>query len=412
MSITNRLKHAWNAFTDPESRGVRSTFGGMSAENPVIHRRPSTFLHNDRSIVTTLITRIAVDIGMLDFLHATVDINGRYLGERVSGLNNCLTVEANIDQSALAFKMDIARTLLEDGVACVVPIETDFSPHMTAGFDIKNLRVGKAVSWHPQHVTVSVYNEKTGKRQNLKLHKKVVAIIYNPLYSIMNEPNSTLQRLIEKLKLMDSSDIASANNKLDLIIQLPYVVKSEQRRQNATQRLKDIEFQLGKSDLGIAYTDATESINQLNRPITNNLQERVEFLTGQLYSQLGITKDVLEGSASEEVMNNYYRRTVEPIAKAIAEELDRTFITKTARTQGQRVMYLRSQFDFVTTSNIGDLADKLIRNEVLTSNEIRGILGYRPSDSPGADELRNKNMPVKDTTPMGSKSPPEEVPLE
>lgn len=393
MSFVTQIKHAWNAFKSPQPSVPPSQ---ALSVNPSRSRRAS-FVTNDRSIATAVLTRIAVDISMIDFMHVDVDDNDRYKAPRDSGLNYCLTSEANIDQSAMTFKLDVATTLLETGVAAIVPIDTTYDPKVTGGYDIQTMRVGRVVEWHPRHVKVELYNDVQGRRESVMLPKEQVAIVFNPLYSIMNEPNSTLQRLIDKLKLMDVSDQNATSNKLDLIIQLPYVIKSEQRRQQAVQRMKDIEFQLSQGDYGIAYTDGTEKINQLNRPVDNNLQEHVAYLTEQLYSQLGITKQLLEGSASEEEITNYYRRTVEPIAKAISEEVERKFLTKTARTQKQKVLYLRSQFDFVSMSNMGDVVDKLIRNEVATSNEVRSILGFKPSTDPGADDLRNKNMPVDDT---------------
>lgn len=393
MAFMDRLKHAWNAFSANSSR-TQSSYS-MSTSSPM--RKPSSYITGDRSIVTNVLTRTAVDVAMIDFMHVDTDINGRFITERDSGLNYCITREANIDQSGFSFKKDIVDTLFSEGVAAVVPVDTTYDPKETGGYDIKTMRVGTVSAWQKDSVTVSLYNERKGKREQVTLPKRDVAIIQNPLYSIMNEPNSTLQRLMDKLKLLDISDASINSQKLDMIIQLPYVIKSEQRRKLAEDRRRDIEFQLKSSELGIAYTDGTEKIVQLNRPIDNNLQATIEYLTDQLYSQLGITKELLAGSASEEEINNYYRRTVEPVAKAIAEEFERKFLTKTARTQGQKVLYLRSQFDFVTTSSIGDLADKLIRNEVLTSNEIRSILGFKPSVDPRADELRNKNMPIEDT---------------
>lgn len=402
MSFVKQLKHAWNAFTSPQPKVPPSQ---SFATNPT--RRSRTFVSNDRSVATSVLTRIAVDVSMIDFMHVDVDENDMFNGTRPSGLNNCLTSEANIDQSAMTFKLDIATTLLEVGVAAVVPVVTDYSPTVTGGYDIKSMRVGRVAEWYAQHVKVDLYNDIAGKREMIILPKDQVGIIYNPLYSVMNEPNSTLQRLVNKIRLLDISDENATSNKLDLIIQLPYVIKSEQRRQQAVQRMKDIEFQLSQGDYGIAYTDGTEKINQLNRPVDNSLPERVEYLTEQLYSQLGITKALLEGSAPEAEINNYYRRTVEPIAKAIAEELERKFLTKTARTQNQKVIYMRSQFDFVTMSNMGDVVDKLVRNEVATSNEVRSILGFKPSTDPRADELRNKHMPVEST---GHVEPTEDPP--
>lgn len=392
MSFLKQLKHAWNAFTSESPRVPPSQAVSI---NPT--RRRHSFVSDDRSIANVVLTRIAVDISMIDFMHVDVDDNDRFKGPRRSGLHYCLTSEANIDQSAMTFKLDVAQTLLETGVAAVVPVDTSYNPNITGGYDINTMRVGRVVEWHPRHVKVELYNDRTGRKEQITVAKENAAIIFNPLYAIMNEPNSTLQRLINKLKLLDVSDEKSTSNKLDLIIQLPYVIKSEQRRQQAVQRMRDIEHQLSQGDYGIAYTDGTEKINQLNRPVDNNLQEHVSYLTEQLYSQLGITKALLEGSAGEDEITNYYRRTVEPIAKAITEELDRKFLTKTARTQKQKVVYMRSQFDFVTMSNMGDLVDKLVRNEVASSNEVRSILGFKPVDDPRANELRNKHMPVKST---------------
>lgn len=396
MGIREQLKHAWNAFTSPEPT-LPQTSAVTTSYSPVSVRRGS-LISNDRSIVTTVITRLASDLAMLDLVHARVDENERYVENVDSGINSCLTYEANIDQSAFAFKHEIAMGLMERGVIAVVPVDTTLNPRITGGYDIKSLRTGHITEWLPRHVKVEVYNDRTGQRQVVTMDKSNVAIIHNPLYAIMNEPNSTLQRLIRKLALLDSSDESQAANKLDLIIQLPYTVKTEQKKAIAQRRREEIEFQLRQGDLGIAYTDGAESITQLNRPVENNILASVEHLTAQLYSQLGLTKEILEGSASEDAMQAYQRRTVEPIAKVITEELSRKFLTKTARTQGQRILYLRSQFDFVSTSNIGDVFDKLIRNEVLTSNEARSIIGFRPSESPAANELRNPNMPVDDTS--------------
>lgn len=396
MGIREQLKHAWNAFTSPEPT-LPQTSAVTTSYSPVSVRRGS-LISNDRSIVTTVITRLASDLAMLDLVHARVDENERYVQNVDSGINSCLTYEANIDQSAFTFKHEIAMGLMERGVIAVVPVDTTLNPRITGGYDIKSLRTGHITEWLPRHVKVEVYNDRTGQRQVVTMDKSNVAIVHNPLYAIMNEPNSTLQRLIRKLALLDSSDESQAANKLDLIIQLPYTVKTEQKKAIAQRRREEIEFQLRQGDLGIAYTDGAESITQLNRPVENNILASVEHLTAQLYSQLGLTKEILEGSASEDAMQAYQRRTVEPIAKVITEELSRKFLTKTARTQGQRILYLRSQFDFVSTSNIGDVFDKLIRNEVLTSNEARSIIGFRPSESPAANELRNPNMPVDDTS--------------
>lgn len=396
MGIRDQLKHAWNAFTSPEPTPTPA--GAVVTSYSPMSTRRGSLISNDRSIVTTVVTRLASDLAMLDLVHARVDENERYVQNVDSGIHSCLTFEANLDQSAFAFKHEVAMGLMERGVIAVVPVDTTLNPRITGGYDIKTLRTGYITEWLPRHVKVEVYNDRTGQRQVVTMDKSNVAIIHNPLYAIMNEPNSTLQRLIRKLALLDTSDEAQAANKLDLIIQLPYTVKTEQKKAIAQRRREEIEFQLRQGDLGIAYTDGAESITQLNRPVENNILASVEHLTAQLYSQLGLTKEILEGSASEDVMQAYQRRTVEPIAKVITEELGRKFLTKTARTQGQRILYLRSQFDFVSTSNIGDVFDKLIRNEVLTSNEARSIIGFRPSDNPAANELRNPNMPVDDTS--------------
>lgn len=393
MGFLNQLKHAWDVFSSTSSR-TQSLSGGISY-NP--NRRRMSFTTDDRSIVTAVLTRVAVDVSMIDFIHADTDENGRYTGDRPSGLNYCLNSEANIDQSAMAFKHEIASALLEDGVVAVTPVTTTHNPNVTGGYDIVTMRVAKVVDWQPRFVKLSVYNDRTGKREEVTMPKENVAIIQNPLYAIINEPNSTVQRLMNKLKLLDTADEQSASNKLDLIIQLPYTIKSEQRRTDAIRRVKDIEFQLSQGDYGIAYADATEKINQLNRPVENNLHEHINYLTEQLYSQLGITKELLAGNASEEEINNYYRRTIEPLVKAITEEMSRKFLTKTARTQGQKVMYMRNMFDFVTTSSIGDLADKLIRNEIASPNDVRSILGFKPLSDPDADMLRNRNMPLDAT---------------
>jgi len=322
------------------------------------------------------------------------------LEEIDTGLNNCLTLEANIDQAATAFRQDIAMTILDEGVAAIVPVDTTISPEESGGYDIKTMRVGRIVGWFPQHVRVSVYNEARGMREEVTLPKKMVAIVENPLYSVMNEPNSTLQRLIIKLGLLDAVDNQSASGKLDLIIQLPYVIKSEARRQQAEQRRKDIEFQLKGSQYGIAYTDGTERITQLNRPVENNLMVQIEFLTKLLYSQLGLTPEVMDGTADEKAMLNYNARTIEPLLDAIVEAMRRTFLTKTARTQGQSIMYFRDPFKFVPIGGdggIADIADKFSRNEIVSSNEIRQAIGMKPSQNPKADQLINSNMPQGDT---------------
>lgn len=396
MGFADRLSHAWNAFKSPRnepSYGAATEVYGY-APSPVRRR---SFVTHDKSIATTILTRMALDVTSIEFIHSKLDPNDRFKGVVKSGLQYCLNEEANIDQGARAFKLDMVMTMFEKGVVAVVPVDTTVDPNKTGGYDIKTMRVGEVLNWYPRHVKLNVYNDNTGQREEIVIEKKHVAIIQNPLYTIMNEPNSTLQRLIGKLRLMDDMDETVAQNKLDMIIQLPYVIKSEARKQQAEQRRKDIEFQLSSSDYGIAYTDGTEKITQLNRPIENKLLHTVEYLTEQLYSQLGITKEVLEGSAGEDVMLNYYRRTIEPIADVIAEEFSRTFLTKTARSQKQRVIYLRKPFELVAMNNLAEIADKFVRNEILTSNEIRSIVGFKPVDDDRADELRNSNLPRQDT---------------
>ena len=396
-----RLKHAWNAFTnnlDPlSSRTYEGEYGSSFGGRPYNQRRNFS---NERSIISSIYTRLGIDVSAIGMRHVRTDDDGRYSEDIESGLNNCLTLEANLDQAARAFRQDIAMTLFDKGVAAIVPVDTTISPETTGGFDIKTMRVGDIVMWHPSHVRVSLYNEATGMREEITLPKTAVAIVENPLYSVMNEPNSTLQRLIRKLNLLDAVDEASASGKLDLIIQLPYVIKSEARRNSAEQRRKDIEFQLKGSKYGIAYTDGTEKITQLNRPAENNLMAQVEFLTQMLYSQLGLTETIMNGTADEKAMLNYHSRTIEPLLDAIVEAMRRVFLTKTARTQHQTIMYFRDPFKFVPIGGeggIADIADKFARNEITSSNEIRQAIGMKPSKEPKADKLINANMPTGDT---------------
>ena len=348
---------------------------------------------------------MSIDVSTVDIKHVRTDKEGRYLEDIDSGLNNCLTLEANIDQAARQFRIDLMMTLCDRGVIALVPVDTSISPRESGGYDILTLRVGEIVAWYPYHVRVSVFNEARGVREEVTLEKKFVAIIENPLYTVMNEPNSTLQRLIRKLNLLDGSDEQVASGKLDLIIQLPYVIKSEARRQQAEQRRKDIEVQLKGSQYGIAYTDGTEKITQLNRPAENNLLVQIEYLTELLYSQLGLTKEVMLGTADEKAMINYFNRTIEPFLTAIVEAMRRSFLTKTARSQKQTVMFFRDPFRLMPLSEIAEVADKFTRNEILTSNEVRQGMGYPPSKDPKADQLVNANMPVSDTgTPAGRRS--------
>ena len=400
MGLTDRLKHAWNAFTDSDSalnRPISVQGGSFHTGRP---DRPRSRYSNERSIISSIYTRIGIDVAAVNIVHVRTDDQKRYLGDIESGLNNCLTVEANIDQAARAFRQDMVMTMLEEGISAVVPVDTTLSPEQSGGYDIQTMRVGRVVDWYPQHVRVSLYNEGRGMREELTLPKKIVAIVENPLYSVMNEPNSTLQRLIRKLNLLDDVDEKSSSGKLDMIIQLPYVIKTEARRQQAEQRRKDIEFQLTGSQYGIAYTDATEKIVQLNRAVENNLLPQIQDLKTQLYSELGLTPEVMNGTADEKVMLNYHSRTIEPILDSIVEAMRRTFLTKTARTQGQSIMYFRDPFKFVPIGGeggIADIADKFSRNEIVSSNEIRQAVGMKPRPEAKADALINSNMPQGDT---------------
>ena len=396
-----KLKHAWNAFTnndDPlSSRTYAGEYGSALGGRP---DRQRLHFSNERSIISSIYTRLGIDVAAIGMRHVRTDDQKRYLEDVDSGLNSCLTLEANIDQAARAFRQDIAMTLFDKGVAVIVPVDTTISPEKTGGFDIKTMRVGDVAMWYPKHVRINLYNEATGMREEITLPKSAVAIVENPLYSVMNEPNSTLQRLIRKLNLLDAVDEQSASGKLDLIIQLPFVIKSEARRQQAEQRRKDIEFQLKGSQYGIAYTDGAEKITQLNRASENNLMSQVEFLTQMLYSQLGLTEAIMNGTADEKAMLNYHSRTIEPLLDAIVESMRRTFLTKTARTQGHTVMYFRDPFKFVPIGGeggIADIADKFARNEITSSNEIRQAIGMKPSQEAKADLLVNANMPQSDT---------------
>lgn len=392
------LKHAWNAFSNQENdrRRPYTEYYGPSSFGPRPDRNRYR-ISNERSIVSSIYTRLGIDVSSIEVRHVRTNDEGQYLEDIDSGLNNCLTVQANIDQAATAFRQDIANTLFDKGVAAIVPVDTSISPEENGGYDILTLRVGEIVAWYPKHVRVSLYNEAIGERQEVTLLKSVIAIVENPLYSVMNEPNSTLQRLLHKLNLLDVIDDQSASGKLDLIIQLPYVIKSEARRQQAEQRRKDIEFQLKGSQYGIAYTDGTEKITQLNRPATNNLMDQITFLTKMLYSQLGLTDEIMNGTADEKTVLNYWNRTVEPVLTAIVEGMRRSFLTKTARTQRQSILYFRNPFKLVPIEQIAEIADKFTRNEILTSNEIRSVIGWKPSKEPKADKLINSNMPQSDT---------------
>lgn len=389
QSFASRLKHVWNVF---RSRDPTAEFMDVGASYYNRPDRPRFTRGNERSITTSVLNRIALDASAIDILHVRLDKNGRFLEEINSGLNSCLTLSANTDQTGRAFKQDVVMSMLDEGCVAIVPTDTTMNPKVTDSYDVETMRVGKIIQWRPQHVQVRLYNEQTGKKEELWLPKKMVAIVENPLYAVMNEPNSTMQRLIHKLGLLDITDEQTASGKLDLIIQLPYVIKTDARRQQAENRRKDIEMQLAGSKYGIAYTDGTEKITQLNRSLDNNLMKQVEYLTNQLYSQLGITQTILDGTADEKTMLNYYSRTIEPIVSAIADEMKRKFLTKTARTQNQSIEFFRNPFKLVPVNDIAEIADKFTRNEIMTSNEIRQIVGMKPSDDPKADELRNSNI--------------------
>ncbi len=406
-SFTDRLKHAWNVFKsrDPTEYWNRnkSLYDYLDSDyRPGTYRSYSGF-GSDRSIVTAIKNRIAVDAAQVDIQHVRLDDNDRYLEKLDSGLNRCLSIEANIDQTGRAFRLDIFMTLLDEGVVALIPVDTDLNPDRTGGYDIETIRVGKILDWYAKNVRVSVYNENTGKREEIVVPKKTIAIVENPFYAVMNEPNSTFQRLTHKLALLDSVDEQASAGKLDLIIQLPYVVKGETRRQQALNRRKEIEEQLNGSKYGIAWTDGTERIQQLNRPLENNLLGQIQFLTQQAFDQLGITSDILNGTADEKTMLNYNNRIIEPLVGAVADSMKRSFLTKTAITQKQSIEYFRDPFSLVPVNNIADIADKFTRNEILTSNEIRQIIGIKPSSDPNADMLRNKNL--YDTTGGAASNP-------
>jgi hypothetical protein len=386
-----RLKHAWNVFTNQEYALKAQPSMGYGSGRP---DRVRLRISNERSLISSIYTRLSIDVASIEMRHVRLDDQNRYLEDIDSGINNCLTLEANIDQAARAFRQDVAMTLFDRGVAALVPVDTSISPQQSGGFDILTLRVGEIVTWYPQHVRVSLYNEATANREEITLQKSAVAIVENPLYAVMNEPNSTLQRLLRKLNLLDVVDEQSASGKLDLIIQLPYVIKSEARREQAEQRRKDIEFQLKGSQYGIAYTDGTEKITQLNRPAENNLMSQIEYLTKMLYGQLGLTEEVMNGTADEKAMLNYWNRTIEPVLTSMVESMRRTFLTKTARTQKQTIQFFRDPFRLVPIENIAEIADKFTRNEIMSSNEIRQVVGLSPHSDPKADRLINSNMPA------------------
>lgn len=403
MSFGSRLKHAWNAFTG----NIQMNYRDLGMSYPYRADRPRMSRGNERSIVTSVYNRIALDVAALNVQHVRLDENGRFLSVIDDGLNNCITLEANVDQTARSFIQDVVISMFDEGSVAIVPVDTTTDPNVSGSYDIQSLRVGQILDWYPQYIRTRVYNEQTGRKEDIVVPKSAVAIIENPLYAVINEPNSTMQRLIRKLNLLDVIDEQSGSGKLDLIIQLPYVIKTEARRQQAENRRKDIESQLSGSKYGIAYTDGTEHITQLNRSVNNNLMSQIEYLTSMLYSQLGITQSILDGTADEKTMLNYNNRTIEPIISAIVDEMKRKFLTKTARSQRQSISFFRDPFKLVPVNEIAEIADKFTRNEIMTSNEIRQVVGMKPSDDPRADELRNKNL----SEPSGSDQQSEEAPI-
>ena len=406
-SFVDRMRNGWNAFVKPdeEEKSANAGFFGQTNSFGMRPDRVRRSSSNDRSMIGTIYNRLAVDVAAEKIQHVNLDKEDRFIGARTSGLNYCLTKEANLDQAARQFRQDIAQTLFETGVAAIVPVDTDINPRYSSGYDIKTLRVGEITQWYPKHVKINLYNEHTGRKQEILMPKAMVAIVENPLYAIMNEPNSTLQRLIRKLSQLDSIDEQASSGKLDIIIQLPYVVRSDIKREQAKLRQRDLEQQLAGSKYGVGYVDATEKITQLNRPAENNMLGQIQMLTDQLYNQLGLTKEVFDGTANESVMLNYYNRTTEPILAAISEAMERAFLSRTARTQGQAIRYFRDPFKLVSVATMAEFADKFTRNEVLSSNEVRSIIGVKPSKDARADELRNSNMP-------GGSAPPPPVILE
>lgn len=402
MGFMDRIQRGWNAFRnrDPTTEYRDTGLGYAYRPDRVRFTRG-----NERSIVTSVYNRIALDVAAINIQHVQLDDNNRFTSVVESGLNTCLNLEANIDQTGRAFVQDIVMSMFDEGCVAVVPVDTTQDPEITDSYDILSMRTGKILEWKPRHVKVRVYNDRTGMKEDLLLPKKQVAIIENPLYAVINEPNSTMQRLIRKLCLLDAVDEQSSSGKLDLIIQLPYVVKTEARRQQANDRRKQIEEQLTGSKYGIAYTDGTERITQLNRPVENNLMKQIEYLTSMLYSQLGITQAILDGTADDKTMLNYYSRTIEPIISAIVDEMKRKFLTKTARSQKKSIMFFRDPFKLVPVNDIAEIADKFTRNEILSSNEIRQIVGIKPSKDPKADELRNKNLSEPKENSQPTKTP-------
>ena len=395
LTFVSRLKHGWNAFMNRDPT-YNHAIGPSYSYRP---DRPRFTRGNERSIVTSVFNRIALDVAAISMQHCILDDNGRFVEVVNSKLNNCLTLEANLDQTSRAFIQDLVMSMFDEGCVAIVPVDTTIDPKITTSYDILSMRSGKIVDWYPEHVKVRVYNEKTGRKEEVMLPKAQVGIVENPLFAVVNEPNSTGQRLIRKLNLLDQIDEQTGSGKLDLIIQLPYVIKTEARRDQAERRRKDIENQLSGSKYGIAYTDGTEHITQLNRPLENNLLKQIEYLRDMFYSQLGITQTILDGTADDKTMLNYYSRTIEPIVAAIVDEMKRKFLTKTARSQHHSIEFFRDPFKLVPVNDIAEIADKFTRNEILTSNEIRQIIGMKPSSDPKADQLINSNISQPDNQP-------------
>lgn len=388
LSMGRRIKHAWNAFLNRDPTNF-DPYGHGSSRRP---DRVRLTIGNERSIIASVYNRIAIDVSSITFKHVRLDQNERYVETISSYLNECLTIEANIDQTGRGFVQDLVMSMFDEGCVALVPVDTTINPSISGSYDIQSIRTGKILEWFPEHVRVRVYNERLGRQEEITLPKRTVGIIENPFYTVMNEYNSTLKRLIRKLNILDAIDEQSGSGKLDLIIQLPYVIKTPARKEQAETRRADIETQLSGSKYGIAYTDGTEKITQLNRPAENNLMAQIEYLTSMLYSQLGLTESVFNGTADEETTLNYYNRSIEPICTAIVDETRRKFLTKTARSQRQTIMFFRDSFKLVPVKELAEIADKFTRNEILSSNEVRSIIGFKPSDDPGADELRNKNL--------------------
>lgn len=399
ISFGSRIKNAWNAFNNKDPTQIRQDYGiGYSRRPDRVHLS----LGNERSIIAALYNRIAIDVASIEIRHVRADQNGKYVNAIDSYLNECLTLSANLDQMARAFIQDAVLTLFDDGCVALVPVETSENPNETGSYDIYQLRVGRIREWYPKHVKLDVYDQRDGRHHEVVMKKDAVAIIENPLYTVMNEPNSTLRRLIRKMNLLDGVDEQTSSGKLDIIIQLPYTIRSEARMKQAEQRRKAIEDQLAGSKYGIAYIDGTEHVTQLNRAAENNLLSQIEYLTKVVFNQLGVTEAVFYGEANEQEMLNYHNRTIEPIISAFCTGMTRSFLTKTARSQGQRIMFFRDPFKLVPVANIADIADKFTRNEILSSNEVRSIVGYKPVDDARADELRNKNLNTSKENPVGS----------